>query len=305
MKILLIGSTGQLGREIIKSSPNDICLITPSKFEFDLKNTKECYEYILNLSPDWIINSGAFTNVEKAEIEEELAYKINALGPQILAKALSKSGGKLLQISTDYVFNGKQNYPYKTDQKVSPINTYGISKAKGEEYIKQYLPSNNQSNILRTSWLVGPDGNNFALKIMQLLNDRDEIKVICDQISSPTTTLSLADAIWKTIDKNEEYSRKNKLFPSINHFCNDGVASWYDFAETIREIGLKAGLITKAGEIKPIKSNEYPSNTQRPKYSVLDTYNTKKIIGLKNSHWRNELYRCFNNSSSIKIEIQF
>ena len=301
MKILLIGSAGQLGREIIKSSPNDICLITPSRFEFDLKNTKECYEYILNLSPDWIINSGAFTNVEKAEIEEELAYKVNALGPQILAKALSKSGGKLLQISTDYVFNGKQNYPYKTDQKVSPINKYGMSKAKGEEYIKQYLPGNNQSNILRTSWLVGPNGNNFALKIMQLLNNKDEIKVICDQISSPTTTLSLADAIWNTIKKNEEYSRRNKFFPTISHFCNDGVASWYDFAVSIREIGLKTGLIKKAGEIKPIQSNEYPSKTQRPKYSVLDTFKTKKIIGLKNSHWRNELLKCFQNSSSIKI----
>ena len=300
MKILLIGSTGQLGREIIKSSPKDIYLITPSRLEFDLNNTKECYEYIINLSPDWIINSGAFTNVEKAEIEVELAYKINALGPQILAKALSKSGGKLLQISTDYVFNGQQNYPYKTDQTVSPINKYGISKAKGEEYIKQYLPSNNQSNILRTSWLVGPNGNNFAFKIMQLLNDRDEIKVICDQISSPTTTPSLANAIWNTIKKNEEYSRKNKVFPIINHFCNDGVASWYDFAVTIREIGLKTGLIKKAGEIKPIRSNEYPAKTQRPKYSVLDTFNTKKIIGLENSHWRNELSKCFNNSS-IKI----
>ena len=301
MKILLIGSTGQLGREIIKSSPKDINLIYPSRLEFDLNDTNACYEYILNLSPDWIINSGAFTNVEKAEIEQELAYKINALGPKILAKALSKSGGKLLQISTDYVFNGQQNYPYKTDQTVSPINKYGISKAKGEEYIKQYLPSNNQSNILRTSWLVGPNGNNFALKIMQLLNDRDEIKVICDQISSPTTTLSLANAIWNTIKKNEEYSRKNKFFPIINHFCNDGVASWYDFAVTIREIGLKTGLIKKAGQIKPIKSNEYPSKTQRPIYSVLDTYNTKKIIGLKNSHWRNELFKCFHNSSSIKI----
>ena len=301
MKILLIGSSGQLGREIIKSSPNDINLITPSRLQFDLNKTNECYEYILNLSPDWIINSGAFTNVDKAETEKELAYKINALGPQILAKALSISGGKLLQISTDYVFNGQQNYPYKTDQKVSPINTYGISKAKGEEYIKQYLPGNNQSNILRTSWLVGPNGNNFALKIMQLLNDRDEIKVICDQISSPTTTLSLADAIWNIIKKNEEYSRKNKFFPIVNHFCNDGVASWYDFAVAIREIGLKTGLIIKAGEIKPIKSKEYPSKTQRPKYSVLDTFNTKKIIGLENSHWRNELFKCFNNSSSIKI----
>lgn len=301
MKILLIGSNGQLGREIIKSSPRNINLITPSRLQFDLAETKECYEYILNLSPDWIINSGAFTNVEKAEKEQELAYKINALGPEMLAKALSISGGKLLHISTDYVFNGEQNYPYKTDQTVSPINNYGFSKAKGEEYIKKYLPDNNQLNILRTSWLVSPYGNNFALKIMQLLNDRDEIKVICDQISSPTTTLSLADAVWKIIHRNKEYSIKNKFFPQIYHFANDGVASWYDFAVEIREIGLKTGLITRESKIKPIKSNEYPSKTLRPKYSVLDTHNTKKIIGLENSHWRNELLKCFNNTSSIKI----
>ena len=301
MKILLIGSNGQLGREIIKSFPKDINLITPSRLKFDLAETKECYEYILNLSPDWIINSGAFTNVEKAEKEQELAYKINALGPEMLAKALSISGGKLLHISTDYVFNGEQNYPYTTDQTVSPINKYGFSKAKGEEYIKRYLPDNNQLNILRTSWLVSPHGNNFAKKIMQLLNDRDEIKVICDQISSPTTTLSLADAIWKIIKRNKEYSIKKKPFPQINHFANDGVASWYDLAVEIREIGLKTGLITRASEIKPIKSNEYPSKTLRPKYSVLDTHITKKIIGLENSHWRNELLKCFNNKSSLKI----
>jgi len=300
MKILLIGSTGQLGREIIKNSPKDINLLTPSRFEFDLTNTNACYEYILHLSPDWIINSGAFTNVDKAEKEQEVAYKINTLGPQILAKALSISGGKLLHISTDYVFNGKQNYPYKTNQKPSPINTYGLSKAKGEEYIKNYLSNNNnQANILRTSWLVGPNGNNFALKIMQLLNNQEEIKVICDQVSSPTTTSSLADAIWKIINKNMEYSKKNKVFPTINHFSNDGIASWYDLAVTIKEIGLKSGLINKAGEIKPIKSNEYSSKTLRPNYSVLDTSNTKKIIGLKNSHWRNELLKCFNNLSSI------
>ena len=223
MKILLIGSTGQLGREIIKSSPKNISLITPSRIDFDLTNANECYEYILNLSPDWIINSGAYTNVEEAETEQDIAFKINALGPQILAKALSISGGKLLQISTDYVFSGKQNYPYATNQRVSPINTYGISKAEGEEYIKQYLPDNNQSNILRTSWLVGPNGNNFAIKIMQLLNNRDEIKVICDQISSPTTTLSLADAIWNTIKKNDGYVGNQIRYSNPHLYLTKGI----------------------------------------------------------------------------------
>ncbi len=301
MKVLLIGSTGQLGREIIKSSPKGIKIFTPSRLEFDLANNKQCYDYILNLSPDWIINSGAYTNVEKAEKNKEIAFQINALGPQNLAKALFKSGGKLLHISTDFVFNGKQNYPYRTDQICSPINAYGISKAKGEEYIKQLLPNNNQSNILRTSWLIGPQGKNFATKILQLLEELDEVKVVCDQISSPTTTLSLAEAIWSMIKINDQYSLKNKIFPQINHFSNDGVASWYDLAVIIKEIGLNNGIIRNPAQIKPIKSSEFPSTTQRPNYSVLDTQNTKKIMNLENFHWKNELLRSFENFPNSKI----
>ena len=301
MKLLLIGSTGQLGREIIKNSPKDINLFTPSRLEFDLIKTKRCYEYILDLSPEWIINCGAYTNVEKAESEKEIAFKINAIGPQVLAKALCKSGGKLLHISTDYVFSGEQNFPYKTDQLLSPINAYGISKAKGEEYIKQLLPNNNQLNILRTSWLIGPNGKNFATKILQLLEERDEVKVIYDQVSSPTTTLSLSEAIWATIKKNNQYSDNNKIFPVISHFSNDGVASWYDLAVIIREIGLKHGLINKPAHIKPIKTEEFQSSTQRPNYSVLDTQNTKKIMNLENLHWKNELFRSFENFYSAKI----
>ena len=301
MKVLLIGSTGQLGREIINSSPKEINLFTPSRIEFDLQKTQRCYEYILNLSPDWIINSGAYTNVERAETDNEIAFKVNAIGPQTLAKALNKTGGKLLHISTDYVFSGKQNFPYRTDQDTSPINSYGISKATGEKYIKNLLPNNNQLNILRTSWLIGPHGENFATKILRLLKERDVVNVIYDQISSPTTTLSLSEAIWAMIKTNNQYSLNNKIFPKISHFSNDGVASWYDLAEIIREIGLKNGLINKPAQIKPIKSSEFQSTTERPNYSVLDTQNTKKIINLENLHWKNELSRSFENFYSTRI----
>ena len=249
MKILLIGSTGQLGREIIKSSPNDIDLITPLKSDFDLRDISGCYEYIINVSPDWVINSGAYTNVEKAEKDKENALIINSQGPQSIAKALSKTGGKLLQISTDYVFNGKQNTPYKAENNISPLNYYGFSKGRGEELIKELLPDNNQLCIIRTSWLMSPYGNNFATKMMQLLQDRKQVKVVCDQISSPTIASSLAKAIWKAIEKNNLFTLTNKCFPMINHFSNNGIASWYDVAVAIGEIGTRIGLIKELGTL--------------------------------------------------------
>ena len=133
MKIILVGSSGQLGKSIIQKSPKNFQLLIPTKMEFNLRNSSECFEYIIDNKPDWVINSGAYTNVDKAEEEEELAYEINSKGPQFIAKALREIGGKLLQISTDYVFNGCKSTAYKVDDRVSPINHYGYTKAKAEE----------------------------------------------------------------------------------------------------------------------------------------------------------------------------
>ena len=301
MKILLIGSSGQLGREIIKSSPNYIELLTPSKKEFNLSSPDECYRFILETSPNWVINSGAFTNVEKAEENKELALIINAKGPESIAKALSKTGGKLLHISTDYVFNGCQNIPYKTNQVICPINSYGFSKAKGEEYIQKLLPDSNKLCIIRTSWLMGAAGNNFANKMIQLINSLDEIKVVYDQISSPTITNSLANAIWRIIKINDLYTQKNRIFPRLNLFSNSGIASWYDVAVAISEIGLQTGLIKKTSKIIPVESYEYPTIAARPKYSVLESNQTKKIININNIHWRKALvdsFQSFKNTNS-------
>ena len=295
MKILLIGSTGQLGRELIKSSPKNIDLIYPSKINFDLSNTTQCYKYILDTLPDWVINSGAYTNVDKAEKEKEIAYEINAKGPQSIAKALSKTNGKLIHISTDYVFNGEQNTPYKVNKKISPINYYGFSKAKGEELIQKLLPENNKLCIIRTSWLMSPYGNNFATKIMKSLQDRDEVKVVYDQISSPTSTKALANAIWKAIELNNLFSLTKKNFPKMIHFSNSGVASWYDVAEAIGEIGIKKGLIKEMATLLPIESSEYQTAALRPKYSVLESSQTKRFLNIRNLHWRKALLEDFEN----------
>lgn len=300
MKILLIGSTGQLGREIIKSSPKNFDLVYPSKINFDLSNASQCYEYILDTLPDWVINSGAYTNVDKAETEKEIVYEINAKGPQSIAKALSKTNGKLIQISTDYVFNGEQNTPYKIDKKICPMNYYGFSKAAGEKFIQNLMPENNKVCIIRTSWLMSPYGNNFATKMMKLLHDRDEVKVVYDQISSPTTTTSLAKAIWKTIELNNLFSLTKKIFPRIIHFSNSGIASWYDVAEAIGEIGIKTGLIKKMATLIPIESCEYQSAALRPKYSVLESNQTKKFLNIKNLYWRTALLEDFKSFLNLQ-----
>ena len=295
MKIILIGASGQLGRDLIKNPSKDIKLITPSKGQLDLSNPKECYKYILKNSPDWIINCGAYTNVDKAENYQELTQKVNSKGPESIAKAISKIGGKFLQISTDYVFDGNQNSPYKVDQKLSPINCYGISKANCEINLQNLLLENNQLCIIRTSWLMSPYGNNFATKMLELLNEREEIKVIYDQISSPTTTSSLAKVIWEIINCNNEYTKKGALFPKILHFSNCGIASWYDVAIAIKEIGTKKGLIKKNCSIFPIESKDYPTAAKRPHYSVLDSNETQKLINFRNMHWREALKKAFDD----------
>lgn len=295
MKVILIGSTGQLGKEIINNSPKDIELITPSKNDLDLSKIKKCHDYILDTSPDWVINSGAYTNVDKAESDKELTLKVNALGPESVAKAIAKIGGKFLQISTDYVFDGKQNFPYKVDQKLSPSNFYGISKANCEKYLQNLLIQNNQLCIIRTSWLMSLYGKNFATNMLQLLNERDEIKVVYDQISSPTTTFSLANVIWHIIKLNDIYTKNRELFPKIIHFSNNGIASWYDVAVAINEIGFRTGLIKKNCSILPIESKDYPTAAKRPNYSVLNTNETQKVLNFRNIHWLKAINKVFDN----------
>ena len=293
MKILLVGSSGQLGKSIIQTTPQNVKLLIPTKMEFNLRNGIECYKYIISNKPDWVINSGAYTNVDKAEEEENLAYAINSEGPEFIAKAIRGIGGKLLQISTDYVFNGEQNTPYLPNQSLSPINIYGKTKAKAERLLTDILVEENQLSILRTSWLISKRGKNFATKIIQLNTEKEELNVVCDQVGSPTCSKSLANAIWKLIEVNAQYSDMGKKFPKISQFTDNGIASWYDVAVAVSEIAFKKGLIKKMALIKPIVSSQYPTKAIRPAYSVLESKLTKKILKLKKLNWRDALIEEF------------
>ena len=192
MKILLTGSTGQLGKELIKSKPNYIDLIITNRQILNLENKEDCYNAVKDLKPDWVINSGAYTNVEQAENNESLAFNINCEAPLSFAKAIRDFGGKLLHISTDFVFDGHQNKPYSPKDNRNPINIYGKSKSQGEILIEKTLQNSHKYIILRTSWLMGSFGKNFATKILQLLQERETLSVVNDQYGSPTSTKTLS-----------------------------------------------------------------------------------------------------------------
>ena len=289
MKILLLGSNGQLGGEILKNlsaSSNKFDIFAPSKNELNLINFDQCRDTILNLRPDWIINAAAFTAVEEAENEPLLAKLINSDAPKEIEKSLKKTGGKILHLSTDYVFNGEQDFPWDPYQKTDPQNMYGKTKLLGEKNILNELDSLSKCRILRTSWLIGPSGNNFALKILQLHKSKSFIKVVNDQFGSPTSTIYLAEVCRKIIETDQDEIQS----PSIMHWSDYGKTTWYEIALKIGEIAKELGLIDRPSKIIPISSEDYSSRVKRPAYSVLNCKETCNYLGIEQLRWEDNLY---------------
>ena len=297
MNILLTGSKGQLGkiikREIFSSNfDNSINLFCPSRETLDLGEKDQIHSYIIKNKPDWIINTAAYTNVENAEKNSNLPYKINTYAVYEICKALDKYGGKLIQLSTDYVFDGKKNKPYKIKDNRNPLNIYGRSKSNAELIIEETLNKKNQSFIVRTSWLMGLDGENFANIILDLLKKDSPLKIINDQFGRPTTTKTLAKAILRIIEK----VNKGKQIQTILHCCNSGIASWHEIAVELQNIGLKFGTIKKRSLIESISSLDYGKNVKRPSYSVLDLKSTSDCLDFEFIHWKKALYEIFQTS---------
>ncbi len=290
MKILLTGSQGQLGSSILETKPKEILMFRPNRNKLNLLDSEECFKTVLDLNPDWIINCGAYTSVDSAETNSKNAFKINTEAPKAFAKALKITGGKLLQISTDYVFNGRQNIPYLNTQPKDPISIYGKSKALAEDNIIKELDNLNNFYILRTSWLIGSTGQNFASKIISLHSKKDKIKIVSDQIGSSTTTYSLCKVIWEIIKKEENEKKLKEGVNPIIHWSDDGIASWYDLAIAISDISFELGLIDQKVFIEPIKSISYANSSIRPIFSKLDCEYTKETFGVKGVYWRESLH---------------
>tara|TARA_Y100001968_G_scaffold328056_1_gene374408 strand:- start:1014 stop:1904 length:891 start_codon:yes stop_codon:yes gene_type:complete len=284
MKVILTGASGQLGQALIEMKPKQVEIISLSRNDLDLENHDACRQIVLIEKPDWIINAGAYTAVDNAEKELDLAYAINELAPAVFASALSDIGGRLLQISTDFVFNGKQGSPYKVNQLVNPLSVYGSSKAAGEKAVLNYL----NSYVIRTSWLYGPVRQNFCLTMLRLhaakASSGEVLRVVSDQISCPTSTRNLSLACWRFLFL-EEYSKTS----SILHWSDAGVASWYDFAVAIGELGVFHGLLKKSALVQPITTKQYPTPAKRPPYSLLDCSETIDILQIQQQHWKTAL----------------
>ncbi|HCX53802.1 MAG TPA: dTDP-4-dehydrorhamnose reductase, partial [Synechococcus sp. UBA9887] len=236
MKVLLTGAAGQLGQALRASCPPDLELIATSRDELDLSKQEACRAAVERHRPDWVLNAGAYTAVDRAEEEPDLAHAVNGGAPRAFAEAIRQQGGRLLQLSTDFVFNGRQGSPYRVEQPRDPLGVYGASKARGEEAIEAVLGDNGQATVLRTSWVMGPVGRNFALTMLRLHRERDQLGVVADQVGCPSSTLNLAAACWRVISSRAEQ-------PPVLHWCDAGAASWYDVSVAVGELAAELGMI--------------------------------------------------------------
>jgi dTDP-4-dehydrorhamnose reductase len=283
MKILITGAYGQLGNEIkslVKNFPKWNFLFTDID-SLDITDAKTIELYLQKNNPDIIVNCAAYTAVDKAESETEIAGKVNDLAPSLLAKYAKKTGARFIHISTDYVFNGESSTPYVEEDKVDPKSIYGKTKLQGEQNCTKENPD---TLIIRTSWLYSAFGNNFVKTMLRLGKERDLLKVVFDQIGTPTYASDLAKVIMAIISR---FELDNQYFvPGVYHFSNEGVASWYDFAKAIFEISdIECKVI-------PVRSSEFPTPAKRPGYSVLDKSKIKNTYGITIPYWKDSLKNC-------------
>lgn len=283
MKLLITGADGQLGHElcrILKLGKSDIgkipdffegCELLPCDInDLDITNRDAVLNFFNAEQPDIVINCAAYTNVDGCEADSDTAFKVNAQSVKNLADACKKTGAKLVHISTDYVFNGNSHIPYTEDDKPEPQNIYGKSKALGEKYALEY----NKTFVLRTAWLYGKTGKNFVKTILRLAAERSSIAVVNDQYGTPTNANDLAHHILK-VAATENYG--------IYHCTGKGECTWYDFAcEIVRLSG-------KSCKVLPCSTEEYPTPTKRPKYSVLENRALEKNVGNEARHWKDAL----------------
>lgn len=274
MKILITGTNGQLGSELQATCPAGMVLIPTDYDTLDITQPAQITEALEHHQPSVIINAAAYTAVDKAESDSERAYAINHLAAETLAKEATQRGLYLVQVSTDFVFDGLQSIPYLPDDEARPLGVYGASKLAGEQAVLTHCPT---ACIIRTSWLYSAYGQNFVKTMLRLMAERDALGVVADQIGTPTWTGTLATAIWALIQQKPQ---------GILHCADNGVAGWYDFAVAIQEEALALGILEKVIPISPLRTEEYPTPARRPAFSVMDKRATEALLGYTLPHWR-------------------
>ena len=292
MRILVTGKNGQLGQSInklinietkIENNPSSNEFIFVGREELDLSNNSSIINYFDNHDKfDIVINSAAYTAVDQAEEEQELANQVNHLAVKQLAGIVKEQKARLIHISTDYVFNGESDKPYIETSETNPINVYGKSKLAGEKALQAVMPMN--AVIIRTSWVYSEYGNNFVKTMLRLGKERDELNVVSDQIGSPTYATDLAGAILEII-KNKEFREEDQA-TQIYHYSNEGEISWHDFAKEIFKIA-KTNC-----KVNPITTQQYPTPAKRPKNTLMNKNKIIEKFGVKNTNWKEPLNTC-------------
>ena len=289
MKVLITGSNGQLGsqiKEIVSGYENLECIFGDLT-KLDICDTKALTSCIVDENINAVINCAGYTAVDKAEENPKIAEQVNAKGVLNLVNALKKVDGKLIHISTDYVFDGTSFLPYNESDPVSPIGVYGKTKRAGELAV---INSDIDSIVIRTSWLYSAFGNNFVKTMLKLGHDRDELGVIFDQVGTPTNASDLAKTCLDILsDKSSENISANG---KIYHYSNEGVASWYDFATAIMELG------SLDCKVRPIETKDYPTPAKRPHYSVLNKTKINTDFNIEIPYWRDSLDKCIEKLKS-------
>lgn len=273
MKALITGVNGQLGKALLATRPEGWTCVALDRAALDLSDADAIARVVDAEQPDLVLNAAAYTAVDRAESEPDLAQAINAGAPAAFAKALGGSG-RLVQVSTDFVFDGTSGRGYRPDDTRNPQSVYGASKAAGED------AAGDAAIIVRTSWVYAAGGANFVRTMLRLMREREELRVVGDQIGSPTWATGLAQTLWGLAAKDVS---------GIWHHRDAGVASWYDFAVAIAEEAQAMGLLQRIPTIHPIATADYPTPAKRPSFSVLDVTGTRALLGDGAVHWRSNL----------------
>ncbi|MEM7579302.1 MAG: dTDP-4-dehydrorhamnose reductase [Mastigocoleus sp.] len=284
--VLLIGSTGQIGTELQLTLSSKFVVYPVTRSIVNLTELNTLRRIIRDVKPYIIINAAAYTAVDKAESQPELAHTINAKAPEAIAQEANKLGAFFIHISTDYVFDGKASRPYRETDPTCPINIYGKTKLAGEEAIHEFCPNH---LILRTAWVYGTFGkSNFVKTMLRLGTQQEQIRVVADQTGTPTWSRDIAVTITQLAEKISQ-SNGEKSIVGTYHFTNGGVATWYDFAVAIFDYTSRLGKSLKVEKVTPITTAEYPTPALRPNYSVLDCAKIYQILGTHPTHWQQSL----------------
>lgn len=278
MRVLVTGAGGQVGRAVLRNAPPRVEVIGLTHLELDVGDERSVARSEELRSADVIVNAAAYTAVDRAETDRDCALRVNACAPAYLAAHAARNGARLVHLSTDFVFDGSSSSPYRPDSPTRPLSTYGETKREGELAVLRALPE--RSVVLRTAWVYAVDGRNFMRTMMRLMAEKGVVRVVSDQVGTPTHADSVAKAIWNVVQRPE--------LTGVHHWTDAGVASWYDFAVAIAEEAASVGLIPADVVVTPIATAEYPTPARRPPYSVLDC-SSLTALGVESVHWRKAL----------------